>query len=209
MQKIGILGGSFNPIHNGHIMLARTALTEYKLDKVLIMPNCDTYYKKDAAISDDDRLQMIKLAIKDIEGLEPSDIELKRGGITYTIDTIRELKQADRENHVRNKYFFIIGGDSLKNLYYWREIKKLFSSMTFLAAVRDDIDITELQAIRESYIEKYKDVKIEFLSCDAGNISSSAIRKDVNGNVDISDRVPAAVDEYIRDKGLYLQGADI
>ena len=102
MQKIGILGGSFNPIHNGHIMLARTALTEYKLDKVLIMPNCDTYYKKDAAISDDDRLQMIKLAIKDIEGLEPSDIELKRGGITYTIDTIRELKQADRENHVRN-----------------------------------------------------------------------------------------------------------
>ena len=59
------------------------------------------------------------------------------------------------------------------------------------------------------YIEKYKDVKIEFLSCNAGNISSSAIRKDVNGNVDISDRVPAAVDEYIRDKGLYLQGADI
>ncbi|MBQ6230089.1 MAG: nicotinate-nucleotide adenylyltransferase [Eubacterium sp.] len=209
MQKIGILGGSFNPIHNGHVLLARTALTEYKLDKVLIMPNSDTYYKKDASISDEDRYRMIELAIDGIEGLEPSDIELKRGGITYTIDTIRELKKVDRENHVRNKYYFIIGGDSLKNLYYWREIRNLFRSMTFLAAIRDDVDKTGLEEIKQSYIEKYKDVKIEFLSCDAKNISSSSIRKSVLEGKDISNLVPASVYGYIKEKGLYLQGAEV
>lgn len=203
-MKTGILGGSFNPIHSGHIKLALSALDEYKLDNVLIMPNNDTYYKKDASISDEDRVEMIRLAIDGCPGLILSDIEIQRGGITYTIDTVRELKEADRKNGEDNEYYFIIGGDSLKNLYYWREIGELFKNLIFLAAVRDDIDNSRLEELRRIYLEHYPEARIEFLSVDAHNISSSDIRRRASCGESITGLVPESVEKYIIDHGLYL-----
>ena len=203
-MKTGILGGSFNPIHSGHIKLALSALDEYKLDNVLIMPNNDTYYKKDASISDEDRVEMIRLAIDGCPGLILSDIEIQRGGITYTIDTVRELKEDDRKNGEDNEYYFIIGGDSLKNLYYWREIGELFKNLIFLAAVRDDIDNSRLEELRCIYLEHYPEARIEFLSVDAHNISSSDIRRRASCGESITGLVPESVEKYIIDHGLYL-----
>lgn len=203
-MKIGILGGSFNPIHNGHIKLALSALSEYSLDNVLIMPNNDTYYKQDAAISDEDRIEMIRLAIRGIEGLELSDMEIRRGGITYTIDTIRELKASDASQGKENEYYFIIGGDSLEHLYYWREIGELFKNMVFLAAVRDDINHDKMEELRHMYVEHYPEARIEFLSVDAENISSSDIRRKASKGLSISDLVSPEVEEYIVGNKLYF-----
>lgn len=204
-MKTGILGGSFNPIHNGHLKLALSALDEYRLDKVLIMPNNDTYYKKDAGISDTDRIEMIKLAIEGFDKLELSDIEIRRGGITYTIDTIRELKQKDADEGTVNQYYFIIGGDSLQNLYYWREIGGLFDNMIFLAAVRGDLDMGRLLDLKRMYLEHYPEAKIDFLSVDADNISSSDIRSRVAEGKSINGLVCEKVEGYIKSRGLYLK----
>ena len=204
-MKTGILGGSFNPIHCGHIMLAEAALAEYGLDNVLIMPNNDTYYKKDAEISDEDRIEMIRLSIEGISGMKLSDIEIKRGGTTYTIDTIRELKDSDRRLGTANEYYFIIGGDSLEHLYYWREIGELFKEMTFLAAIRDDINKDKLEELRFMYLEHYPEARIEFLSVDAENISSSDIRRRVSEGDSISGLVSPKVEEYIHERKLYFE----
>lgn len=204
-MKTGILGGSFNPIHNGHLKLALSALDEYRLDKVLIMPNNDTYYKKDAGISDNDRIEMIKLAIEGFDKLELSDIEIRRGGITYTIDTIRELKQKDADEGTVNQYYFIIGGDSLQNLYYWRDIGGLFDNMIFLAAVRGDLDMGRLLDLKRMYLEHYPEAKIDFLSVDADNISSSDIRSRVAEGKSINGLVCEKVEGYIKSRGLYLK----
>jgi len=202
-MKIGILGGSFNPIHNGHISLAKAALNEYSLDRVLIMPNCDTYYKKDADISDHDRMNMIQLAVRGLKNIVPSDIELKRGGITYTIDTMRYLIEKDKEEGVINDYFFIIGGDTLHNLYYWREIDELFKVMTFLATVRDDVDTKEMEKLKDGYTLKHSEARIGFLHTDKNPVSSSLIRKKVAEGEDVSMYLPEAVNRYIKIRNLY------
>ncbi|SEF44762.1 nicotinate-nucleotide adenylyltransferase [Eubacterium ruminantium] len=202
-MKIGILGGSFNPIHNGHLNLAIAARDEYSLDRVLIMPNSDTYYKKDAEISDADRMNMIQLSIRGQKKLYLSDIEVKRGGITYTIDTIRFLKENDAKNNNQNDYFFIVGGDSLHNLYYWREIDELFRNMTFLAAVRDDIDEEEMLRIREEYLKTYPYAKIDFLHTGMNPVSSSEIRKKITEGEDVQKLLPESVKKYIDIRKLY------
>ena len=125
-NNITILGGSFNPIHNGHIEMAKCAARQYNLENIVFMPNKSTYYKdNDAFVSDKDRINMLKLAIEDYDYMSVSDMEIRRGGVTHTIDTIRELKEEDPDR----KIYFIIGGDSLEWVEKWVDADELLGSV--------------------------------------------------------------------------------
>ena len=100
-MKIGILGGSFNPVHNGHLELAKQALAQFALDQIWLMPNHIPAYKKwDRSVTNEDRLHMVELAVKDHDGLRCSDLELQRGGVTYTIDTLAQLNSIRIRNGI-------------------------------------------------------------------------------------------------------------
>ena len=109
-MKIGILGGSFNPVHNGHLELAKQALEQFALDQIWLMPNHIPAYKKwDRSVTNEDRLHMVELAVKDHDRLRCSDLELQRGGVTYTVDTLAQL----HEQYPDTEWYFIMGGDSI------------------------------------------------------------------------------------------------
>ncbi|MCQ2513342.1 MAG: nicotinate-nucleotide adenylyltransferase, partial [Lachnospiraceae bacterium] len=136
-MKIGILGGTFDPIHYGHLILAETAYDRFHLDKVLIMPAGDPYFKDlDKVGADLHRAEMTKIAIWDNPHFEYSDLELKREGNTYTVDTLRIL----HEEYPNDELFFIIGSDTLYQMEKWNRPEEIFSLATFLTSTRN-IDV--------------------------------------------------------------------
>lgn len=118
MKKIGILGGTFNPIHHGHLILGQAAKEEFGLDEILVMPTKNPAYKKiSGGVSEKNRVDMIKLAIRDFPYFKFSDIELKREGTTYTVDTLRELTKQDTDC----RYYFIMGADRFIRSRPWKD----------------------------------------------------------------------------------------
>lgn len=198
MSQIVVFGGSFNPIHNGHLKMVQAVHEEYGFEKILIMPNNNTYYKVNShAIEAKHRVNMIQLAISDVSYLAFSDMELVRGGMTYTIDTIRELKK------VYNDVYFIIGGDSLAYIHKWKSAEELMRLTHFLALGRDEIDEEKaLSYIRENE-KMFPGAKIAYVAMENSPISSSEIRENVIKGISIDDLVPDSVAAYIKEHGLY------
>jgi len=131
--KIGLFGGSFDPVHNGHVALARAALADAGLDRVILIPAAQAPLKPDVAqVSAEHRLRMVRLAVADEPGLEVSDAEVRRGGVNYTVDTVRAL----REQFAGDDLFWIIGADQLPRLSRWREIGALAGMVEVLCAAR-------------------------------------------------------------------------
>lgn len=196
MSKIGIMGGTFNPIHNGHISLAKAALDELELDKVWFMPSKNPPHKshKDIA-SEYHRVNMIELAIKEYKEFEISKVELEREGITYTSDTLTYLN----DNYPDDEFFFIMGADSLINIEKWHYPELLFKLTTFAVAARDDVDVNELNNMCRYLANKYTDVRIKVLNMGKINASSSQIRLDEAFHNIINPKVS----EYIKSNGLY------
>lgn len=204
-NNITILGGSFNPIHNGHIEMAKCAARQYNLENIVFMPNKSTYYKdNDAFVSDEDRINMLKLAIEDYDYMSVSDMEIRRGGVTHTIDTIRELKEEDPDR----KIYFIIGGDSLEWVEKWVDADELLGSVTFLTAVRGKTDRARSKSIIEGIYSRHTDAAILLLDMKDYPMSSTDIRTKASEGGDISDMVPVKVAEYIKEKGLYRRNSD-
>ena len=201
MQRVGIMGGSFNPIHIGHLMLAKEAYHQFNLDYVLVMPNRHPVYK-DASqlLSDDKRAQMIKLAIQNDSYLVYSDLELKRSGNTYTVDTLYEL----HEKHPDTEYYFILGGDSLAYLDQWYQYEKILEQAVILCARRGKNDYNQLVEIREHLVENNPKARIEFLKTDFVPISSSELRIRLSRHEDVSDWIPGNVLSYIIENKLYM-----
>ncbi len=200
-EKIAVLGGSFNPIHNGHLMLGIEARRQYQVDRVLVMPNRDTYYKNNLCLAGaKERSDMVKLAISDYPYMEYSDLELQRTGITYTYDTIRQLK----ELYPSAELYFIIGGDSLEHLGQWYRIQELIYMTHFLAAGRADVDASKAAMLIQAYEEQYPGCKIHFLQTEAMDISSSALREMAARREAIDAFVPTQVADYIREQQLYI-----
>ena len=201
MQRVGIMGGSFNPIHIGHLMLAKEAYQQFHLDYVLVMPNKHPVYK-DASqlLSDDKRAQMIKLAIQNDSYLVYSDLELKRSGNTYTVDTLYEL----HKEHPDTEYYFILGGDSLAYLDKWYQYEHILEQAVILCARRGENDYAQLLAIRDQLVEKNPEARIEFLKTDFVPISSSELRVRIAQNKDVSEWIPEQVLSYILKNHLYM-----
>ena len=142
-MKIGILGGSFNPVHNGHLELAKQALAQFALDQIWLMPNHIPAYKKwDRSVTNEDRLHMLELAVKDHDGLRCSDLELQRGGVTYTIDTLAQL----HEQYPDTEWYFIMGGDSILVFDTWREPDRILSLSKLIVTTRDQIQAEDVDA---------------------------------------------------------------
>lgn len=201
-NRIAILGGSFNPIHYGHLAMTKAAYDSFHFANVLLMPNATTYYKENIpSIKDTDRLSMLDLVVKEYSYLSISDIEIKRGGITHTIDTVRELEKEMPDR----KIYFIIGGDSLLHLPGWVEAKELFKKVVFLTCIREDVDQSESLALIDKYKKDYVGAEIELLPMAKYDISSSKIREMVRNGQSIKGLLPESVAEFIQANGLYLE----
>ena len=195
-----ILGGSFNPIHKGHLKMAECAHNQFGLDDIVVMPNKTTYYKENIEfVSDADRLSMIRLAIEGKSYLSVSDMEILRGGVTHTIDTIREFERL----YPGVKLYFIIGGDSLAWVDRWVSAKELLESVTFLTAVRGENDIERSKGIIRRIKSEHPKSQIELLNMEDYPVSSSGIREKIKCGEDVSDVLPDKVYDYILEHGLY------
>lgn len=198
-QKIGILGGTFNPIHIGHIQLAQAAYKQAVLDKVIFMPSGKSYMKRGVnVLSGKERLKMIELAINNIPYFEASDMEINRLGNTYTYETLEILKKENPSND----YYFILGADCLFSIENWVNPNRIFDACTIIAAVRNSMNKSELakQAQRLKELFRAKIILLNFTEID---LSSSKIRDLLKERESIDHLVPTSVAEYIRDKNFF------
>ena len=188
-KRVGILGGTFNPIHHGHLIMAEQVKSQLDLDKVMFMPdNLPPHVDAKSAIDAKYRLKMAELAIETNPDFEIEDIELKRGGVSYTYDTMKELTLRNPET----EYYFIIGGDMVEYLPKWHRIADLIKLVKFVGVERPGY------RHRSEYPIVWVDVPhIE--------ISSSMIREKIRHDCSIKYLVPDAVEEYIREEGLYRE----
>ncbi len=206
MNRIGILGGTFNPIHMGHLIMAEEVCQHHHLSKILFIP---TYIPPHKHVNDlaeaHHRYQMVKAAISEKNKFEASDIEIIREGKSYTIDTVREiLDHYGKESEV----FLIMGADSLNELELWKNIKMLSQLCHFVIVNRPGFK-TEASTRLVEIIGNDNILDMERLSIeiDPVDISSTEIRKKVKGRVDLNDLVPECVKIYIREHGLYSGSA--
>ena len=199
MARIGIMGGTFNPVHNVHLIMAEEARRQFRLKKVLFMPSKNPPHKKKKEIaSEGHRKRMIEHAICDNPSFVFSDLELKREGTTYTSDTLAQLKR----QYPKDKLYFIVGGDSLAGMDGWHQPEYIFSNCHVLAANRDETENGRIQKWITHYKKKY-DAKVSEIQMPPISISSEMIREKLEQDISISDYVPACVERYIRFNQLY------
>ncbi len=199
-KRIGIMGGTFNPVHMVHLILAENAYRTWQLDEIMMLPNGDPPHKTDIKITPAaDRLAMLKLAVKDIPYFRVSEMEVNRQGYSYSSVTLEELKK----NHPDTDYYFIMGADSVFQIETWHDPATVMADCIILAATRDHTPAEKLRAQIDYLKEKYK-ADIRLLDIPDLELSSSEIRKRVSGHQPIRFMVPDAVLEYIEDHQLYL-----
>lgn len=197
-RKIGIFGGSFNPVHNGHIKLAKTYYDALKLDEILVIPsNIPPHKSVDKPTSAQDRVNMLKLAFKDVPYVTVSDIELKLGGKSYTVFTLTELKKLYPDDEL----YLIVGGDMFLCFDKWFEYEKILSMCTVCAAPREDGEILKLLAHQEKIDPSRRNTIV--LDASVLEVSSSEIRSKTQNKQELKNLVPNEVFEYIVEKGLY------
>ena len=196
-SAIGVFGGTFNPVHAGHIEVAKAALKECNLSKVIFLPNGNPPHKQGEIIAPSHhRYNMIKLAIDGIDSFEVSDYELKRQEPSYTIDTNRVFKTM-----YDCPVFFIIGADSLHTLSTWRNYDALIHECSFIVAPRDDSDFEKLCA--ECDMHNLKGGKAIPLKMNLYDAKSTDIRHAVNQNDITEFLLPQKVASYIKKHNLY------
>ncbi len=198
MIKIGVFGGAFNPIHNGHVNMVREAFADLKLDKMLIIPTYQSPHKSNEGLIDfSHRAEMCRLAF------EPetekgkfiiSDIEKHLGGTSYTILTIRELKKQYPKDAV---FYLIIGGDMLFYFEKWYRYEALLSECKVVAAARESSEYPDMC----EYAAELGRIKV--LNLSVTEVSSTEVREKAKQGEDITDLVPLSVAEYIKENRLY------
>ena len=197
-MKIGILGGTLDPVHNGHIEIATAAMAALGLERVALMPSGDPPHKN-RATSKWDRLRMAELAAEAHPGLYASDREIRREGTTYTVDTLSALvvEQPDVE------WTYILGADALNKLDTWKEFPRIARLCSFAAVSRPGCD-EDLARLRARAISSCYHTRVDLLPVSGPPLSSTAVRKRVAEGLPVDGCVPVAVADYIRQKGLYL-----
>lgn len=198
-MKIGIFGGSFNPIHNAHVFMANKISLDFELDKCLIIPTKVSPFKvsDNNSIPDNYRIEMIKLAISDHSRLELCDFEIKSNEISFTYLTINHLKNI----YEGAKFYLFIGTDQALMFDKWKNWEYILDKVVILIARRPDLK-SEFE-IEE--IDKFFASKCEYHFVDAPiiNINSSIVRENIKNNLSISDMVDPNVEEFILKHNLY------
>lgn len=202
-MRVGLLGGSFNPPHRGHLAMAQAVRRALGLDRVLLIPAARPPHKDGAEMpSPEHRLAMTRLlAAEDPDGLEVSDIELRRAGPSYTIDTVAELEAA----RPGDELFFIIGADTVGELSTWRRAPELLRRVRFVVVNRPGHPLEdELEELsRELGPELARDLGQRVVTMEPVPISSTEVRRQVRAGEDWAGAVTPGIASYIRAERLY------
>lgn len=199
MKSIGIMGGTFDPIHNGHIAIAQKVMERYGLDEVVFVPSGNPPHKKERRITDaTHRLAMVKAAIENIPGFSFSTMEIDRKGYSYALDTVNEFYEIYGRDI---DLYFITGADAIAEIATWHRADELMKKCSFIAAARPGYHIGEA----------YRNIKETFgnhlflFEETAHNESSSEIRQRIAEGKDVFAMLPPAVEGYIREHELYKE----
>ena len=217
MSAFGVLGGSFDPVHRGHLTLAAGALTAFGLDRVLLMPCADPPHKPLRTLAARyHRLEMLNLAVEGWGGLCVSTYEIARGGVHYTIDTLRSMRDASRGRHP----VFLLGSDALSEVGSWRHFAELLAEFDFGVTMRPEVDRTSGTAAWPAGVADrlvppadLPDAttgaggRVFSVPIEALPISSSLVRSRVEAGQTIGDLVPPRVARYIQRHGVYVEEA--
>lgn len=196
-RKVGIMGGTFNPIHTGHLIMAENAYDSFGLDEILFIPTGNSYMKSDV-LDKETRAKMVSLSIEDNPKFAMSDIEISKDTPSYSFETIRELKQLNPGND----YYFIVGEDSLRSMKDWVHPEKIFSEITVLVARRPYVSIDKLMDVIEFYESTYN-ADIQVIEMNNIDISSTEIRNRVSKGKSIKYMVHPKVLDFIQSHNLY------
>jgi nicotinate-nucleotide adenylyltransferase len=189
LPRLGILGGTFDPPHNGHIAVARTALKEFDLRNVIFVPAKYPPHKQGEEISSEtDRLNMLKLAVDNYSEFEVSEMELNREGLSFTIDTLREIKNLFSEFEI----VFIIGADNIAEMESWFKPEEILETATVVAFNRPGFTPGGRFMSR-----------IKMFNMSPVDISSTEIREKLRSGREVTGLLPAAVLDYIEKNSLY------
>ncbi|MFQ5645990.1 MAG: nicotinate-nucleotide adenylyltransferase [bacterium] len=217
MNRIGIFGGTFNPIHNGHLIVAEEVKERFGLNKICFVPAYLPPHKSaQSLIPASDRLRMVEMAVADNPGFGCSRVEIERKGLSFSIDTVRYFREKEK-----GEISFILGADAFVEIESWQETEKLFSLCRFIVLTRPGTKPEEqeerIRLLKEKYrfdfchltngdnqkIDRYQVVLVNCLLLD---ISSSYIRKKSARRGSIKYLVPHKVEKYIRENRLYING---
>lgn len=198
-KRVGIMGGTFNPIHIGHLIIAEAAYEAYNLDEVLFVPSGVSYMKDQSEILDaKKRVHMTGLAIEDNPHFALSTIEIDRDGNSYSYETLETLRKQNPDT----EYFFLVGSDTLFALETWKHPEILLPSCTILVAVRNGVPMEKMQE-HAKYLEEKFGGSIKLLTTPNIEISATDIRNRLSENRDVKYFVPDSVLEFIHKYDLY------
>jgi nicotinate-nucleotide adenylyltransferase len=205
LKRFGVMGGSFDPVHVGHLSIAQQVFNGLKLERVILMPAATPPHKQDGRerASGADRLEMCRLAIHNMHGLDVSDFEIARGGVSYTVETARALRAAYGKDA---QIFFIIGSDSLADLPQWYQIGELLTLVDFAIAerretpIKDDLWMNLRKSLGQEAETKLRQGVVSVQRVD---VSSTLIRELLRQGEKIPGYLRRDVGEFIRKKGLY------
>lgn len=214
-EHIGLFGGTFDPIHSGHLRAAEFVRKKFALQPVLFVPSCTPPHKKrGASASARDRLKMVELALVGRSGFVASSVEVDAGGVSYAVDTLKQISKL----YPRSRIYYIIGVDAFLEIDTWKNYDQLLEECSFIIINRPGYPLPKVREILEG---KYRERMVEFtampemkdaaqrgpslflLRFDALDISSSHIRECLRQGKPIHGLVPAPVEAYIRGKKLY------
>lgn len=207
MQELGLFCGTFNPIHLGHLLIAESARVDFALEKVLFVVSPQPPHRRLNLLSGEDRYAMVVAACRDNTFFEPSRLEIERDGPSYTVDTVRAVKDIYPGHRIN----LIIGGDNLTTLHTWHEAEALVSLARLLVVPRLKISSSSKG---EKLFEKDQDLiqsdllkkaDVNFVDFPGVAISASSIRKRIQEKKSVLYMVPAAVAEIIKTEGFYSQ----
>jgi nicotinate-nucleotide adenylyltransferase len=194
--RLGILGGTFDPIHVGHLAVAKGAIECARLDRVLFVPSAQPPHRAAALASAEDRLAMTKLAVEGEPSLEVSDVEVRRGGRSYTVDTLDELRRARPDDEL----FLILGWDAARLFRTWHEPERVAALASVVIVDRPGVGQPDLSELAGIGLDPARVIKCHFPTPD---VSGSALRRAVAARQPVTGQVPPAVELYIAERNLY------
>lgn len=196
MKKIGILGGTFNPVHNGHLFVAEKVMMHFQLDQLILIPNGNPPHKQAVSASEKDRLSMLELAIKDRKNFQIERCEINQREHSYTYSTLEYLKR----KYPNDKLFFIAGADNIEEIRNWRKPEEIFrlADIIFFARPCYPINYDEIDRLKREF-----HASIEVFSVEEVDLSATDIRRSIENGKSITGLVPLQVEHYIKEHRLY------
>lgn len=200
MRKIGIMGGTFNPVHIGHLVLVERAMEDFALDEAWLIPTGCSYMKKDITdiLPGQERFTMTSLAVSGNERIKCLDIEIKRPGYTYSYETLEQLCM----DYPDCEFYFIFGADCLFTIENWKCPERIFHSCQIIAAVRNGASIEEMERKKKELMRRFEARIHLFPFCNL-EISSTELRERIQCGKSVRYMIPDKTLAYIREHGFY------